>query len=255
MIELPAVSCMCLTYGRPHLLEEAVYSFIRQDYVGIKELIILNDMNEQNLIYDHPDVVTVNVNKRFRNVGEKRNACAALCSHDILFVWDDDDIYLPHRISYSVNALGLGDFFKTTKGFQLNNDKLSGPVRNVFHSSSCWSRKWFDGVGGYTHMGSGQDTDIEHKFERIYGKKNSDIPDNDIFYIYRWSGTNSYHLSGFGRDRDGQKTGNSKVQEFVMKQIKTGVISTGNIKLIPKWKYDYTKMTQQFLNCRICDSI
>ena len=32
----PGASCLCLTYGRPHLLEEAVESFLRQDFAGPK---------------------------------------------------------------------------------------------------------------------------------------------------------------------------------------------------------------------------
>ena len=40
--DLPAVSCLCVTYGRPTLLlEESIQSFLQQDYVGKKELIIL----------------------------------------------------------------------------------------------------------------------------------------------------------------------------------------------------------------------
>ena len=38
---------------------------------------------------------------RFRTLGEKRNACAALASPDVqgFLVADDDDIYLPHWFS------------------------------------------------------------------------------------------------------------------------------------------------------------
>ena len=33
----PPVSCTCLTFGRAHLLEEAVYSFLPEDYTSVKE--------------------------------------------------------------------------------------------------------------------------------------------------------------------------------------------------------------------------
>src|SRR5262245_8679210 len=62
----PSVSCMCLTYGRPpHLVEEAIESFLRQDYRGQKELIVLNDLFGQELRFEHPEVQIVNVGKRF----------------------------------------------------------------------------------------------------------------------------------------------------------------------------------------------
>ena len=60
----PPVSCMCLTYGRPHLLEEAIESFLRQDYQGQKELIVLNDLPQEELLFNHPEVHIINVSKR-----------------------------------------------------------------------------------------------------------------------------------------------------------------------------------------------
>src|SRR2546429_75321 len=62
---LPPVSCVCPTYARPELLEEAIESFLRQDYRGAKELIVLNDYACQTLELDHPEVRVVNVPKRF----------------------------------------------------------------------------------------------------------------------------------------------------------------------------------------------
>ncbi|MCL4258972.1 MAG: glycosyltransferase family 2 protein, partial [Anaerolineales bacterium] len=50
----PPVSCICPTYGRVELLEEAIESFLRQDYPGQKELIVLNDYAGQTLHFDHP---------------------------------------------------------------------------------------------------------------------------------------------------------------------------------------------------------
>src|SRR4051812_36406312 len=102
---LPPVSAICLTYGRVSILEEAIHSFLLQDYHGPKELLVLNDLASQTLRFEHPDVRVINLPLRFRTVGEKMNAAAALCSHDILFVWDDDDIYLPNRISFSIQKL------------------------------------------------------------------------------------------------------------------------------------------------------
>ena len=39
-LNLPKVSCICPTFARVYLLEEAIESFLRQDYKGEKELII-----------------------------------------------------------------------------------------------------------------------------------------------------------------------------------------------------------------------
>ena len=137
----PPVSCFCLTYGRPRLLEESIHSFLQQDYAGPKEMIVLNDYADQILAFDHPEVQVINLPRRFRTVGEKMNAAVALASHDLLFVWDDDDIYLPHRLSFSVASFDPGKgFFKADPAWLWSDDRLSGPVRNRFHAASCWSR-------------------------------------------------------------------------------------------------------------------
>lgn len=250
MQELPSVSCMCLTYGRPDLLEEAIHSFLIQDYPGTKELVVLNDCVAQTLDYGHPDVHIVNVSRRFRTVGEKRNACAALTRYDLLFVWDDDDIFLPHRISYSVKMLRPSKrFFKPSKAFTLNEGKLSGPTANLFHSGACFTKDLFDEVHGYRHMGSGQDMDLELAFERLLGrgKNYNAILPKDIYYLYRWAGTGSFHLSSFGRDKDGSEPGNEKVERFVQRQIAELRVPTGHIPLQPQWRIDYQQLVRALL--------
>ncbi|MBL9133285.1 MAG: glycosyltransferase family 2 protein [Verrucomicrobiaceae bacterium] len=250
MNETPPVSCMCLTYGRPHLLEEAIESFLRQDYAGQKELVVLNDLDWQTLRFEHPEVRVINVPTRFRTIGEKRNACAALASHDLLFVWDDDDIYLPHRLSYSVKMFDPEKrFFKPHSALALNNGVLKGPDRNLFHSGSCWTRSLFDQVRGYAHMNSGQDLEIELLFEKVVGRgKNYNINPEDIYYIYRWAGTGSFHLSAFGKDKPGEKAGSQKVSDSVQFKLKSGHLQSGEIWITPCWKCDYRELVANYLS-------
>ena len=106
------ISCYCITYDRTELLEETIESFHRQDYKEEKELVILNDCAEQILEYNHPEVHIINTPKRFRTIGEKRNACIAMCSGDVIFPWDDDDISLPWRISLSLKYKDKHPYFK-----------------------------------------------------------------------------------------------------------------------------------------------
>ena len=251
MNDLPPVSCMCLTYGRPQLLEEAIQSFLLQNYSGPKELVVLNDFDKQTLEFVHPEVVVINVPRRFHSLGEKRNACAALCSHDILFVWDDDDIFLPHRLTYSVRMFEpTKGYFKSSKGFVLNNGALSGPNMNIYHSASCFSRILFNEAHGYRHMGSGQDLDLELAFESMIGKDKNykDASLDEIYYLYRWAGTGSYHLSGFGKDNPSGETGNKKVERYVQQQVNRQVLSVGNVKLEPHWSVDYVSLVLQYIS-------
>jgi GT2 family glycosyltransferase len=60
----PFISCKCITYGRVATLEESVQSFLKQDYPADKcELIIVNDYPLQTLIFEHPQIKIVNLDK------------------------------------------------------------------------------------------------------------------------------------------------------------------------------------------------
>jgi glycosyl transferase family 2 len=246
----PPVSCMCLTYARPkHILEEAVYSFLNQDYAGDKELLILNDFDRATIEFAHPQVTIVNLATRFHSLGEKRNAAAALCRYDLLAVWDDDDIFLPHRLSFSVAHYDARRrFFKPSKALFLDRGVLGGPEANLFHSGGLWHRSLFDEVGGYDHINSGQDLDIELKFAKVIGfDKNLDaIAPADIFYLYRWSDTDSYHMSAFGRDTDG-RSGHAEVKRYADREVERGKVPTGRVALEPHWKHDYVRMTRNYV--------
>ena len=246
----PDVSCICLTYGRPGVLEEAVYSFLQQGYTGRKELIVLNDYPDQSLTFDHPDVQVVNVTKRFRTVGEKRNVAVALASHDLLFVWDDDDIYLPHRLAFSVSRFEPEKgFFKPDKAWYWEKEKLSGPMQNLFHSASCWSRDLFDAVKGYAAEGTGHDRIFERALERQFPGSTAtyNIQPEEIYYLYRWSGTGSYHLSGHGDHVAGQNIGHSQVEASVNRQASSGQIPLGTVPLQPQWKTDYQQLVNEIM--------
>src|SRR5579872_6255183 len=241
----PPVSCFCLTYGRPWLLEEAIHSFLLQDYAGEKEMIVLNDYADQILELDHPEVQVINLPKRFRTLGEKMNAAVALAAHDLLFTWDDDDIYLPHRLSFSVaNFDPAQGFFKATAAWVWNADGLSGPVHNRFHAASCWSRGRFETIGGYAADGSGTDAIFERELEARFPGATAPraVTLQEIYYVYRWAGTGSHHLSGFGGTRPGRNGGYAEVAAAVEEKARRGEIPLGRVVLQPGWRHDYPRL-------------
>ncbi|HEY0604035.1 MAG TPA: glycosyltransferase family 2 protein [Herpetosiphonaceae bacterium] len=250
MEHTPAVSCMCLTYARPEVLEEAIESFLRQDYAGPKELLVLNDYAEQTLVFEHPEVRVINLPSRLRTVGEKRNMAAALASHDLLFVWDDDDIYLPHRLSFSVAHFEpKRGFFKPSQAWVWDNGQLSGPTINRFHSGSCWSRRLFDSVRGYAPEGSCDDEVFEARLQQRFSDAISPsvIRSDEIYYIYRWSGIGSYHFSGFGYSKPGDNRGYHEVGAYIQHRADRGEIRQGRIPLQPHWKTDYRQLVSSYM--------
>ena len=217
----PPVSCICPAYGRVDLLEEAIYGFLQQDYPGQKELIVLNDWDEQTLVYGHPEVRIVNMPRRFHSVGEKFNALAALASHDLIFVWPDDAISLPHRISFTVSQLQpTHRFFNANTAWIWNNGQLTRLDQKAFHGASLWRRDLFVGVRGYPHIGPGHDSSFEqlcrdHAPASVYVQATTP---EDAYYIHREAGVGP-HDSG----------------------------RQGLIELKPHWNADYLALVRDFL--------
>lgn len=237
--QLPGISCICMTYARPHLLEEAIHSFLLQDYSGPKELIVLNDYAPQILEFEHPEVVVLNLPYRFRTVGEKMTAAVGLAQFDLICVWDDDDIYLPHRLSFSVSRV-TDQFFKSDRAWHWENGEMSGPFRNVFHVGSCYPRSLFDTVSGYPAMGNGYDQEFETSLKKAAPERIEidETATGDLYYIYRWGGTGSFHMSAGVEWGEGQQ----ETASWVEKRAADGEIPKGRIVLHPHWRQDYQQM-------------
>ncbi|MCK5617586.1 hypothetical protein KAR91_87790, partial [Candidatus Pacearchaeota archaeon] len=110
------VSWRCSTYGREECVPEIIRMFLKQDYKGKKELVILNDDPDINYVFEHPEVRIFNWNYRFINVREKQNVCVGLCKGEIFIPIGDDDLYKPWTISVCVEAIG-DDPFVAISGF------------------------------------------------------------------------------------------------------------------------------------------
>jgi glycosyltransferase involved in cell wall biosynthesis len=240
----PLVSCICGTYNRPpdyqHLLEEAIESFVRQDYPH-KELIVLNDCPEQVLDCDAPGVRVVNVSSRFPSLGDKWNAAIDLSRGELIAPWNDDDISLPKRLSFSVERLGDADYFNPRSYWFWDNDGLhfDHPI-GYAHNASLFTRTAFHAVGGYPSISLGEDaamdnallTRMEHVVDPHRGYPALDK--SEWFYIYRW-GVNPVHVS-------------SRANEGFYQEIGKLPIENACFHLSPNWRTDYEAATRRMLN-------
>lgn len=228
--QMIGVSCLCLTYGRPELLEEAIESFLRQDWVGPKELIIVNDHPDQQLVFDHPEVVIFNIPRRLQTLGEKRNLSVALAKWDNLLIWDDDDIYLPWRITETMKKLPTDQFFKCPNAWLLTNNVWQENIGfNLYHGGTAYTRWLFSVAGGYRCINGGEDCDIEWRFQNVTPQKgqywpHTTLPPDRLYYIYRW-GHGHYHATG----HNDLNTINPHVNK-------------GTIRLSPHWRMPYDTM-------------
>lgn len=232
MTDYPFISCLCPTFGRTHLLEEAIQSFLSQTYPGRKELIVLNDFDQQRLVFDHPEVRVINAKERYPSLGQKRNASVDFSQGDLLCVWDDDDIALPWYLlrlytSHAANTdcTGVIDshFF-----YSLGDNPLN-PTKRLCYASMLYPRQIFREAGGYKPINFAEDKLIV----KDLGIKTH--VHNSISYIYRW-GTGTFHISGGNYD-DAERY--ERCYRDVDQKVKKGEIPQGQVVLQPKHRKPY----------------
>lgn len=239
----PSVSCFCSVYGKVHCLHELVYSFLNQDYKGQKELVILNDLDAQTIIFDHPEVRVINVKEHISPLGQKFNTNVQHCQYDIISVMEVDDIYLPHHLSYAIDHMKDGIYHCGNAWIWTGPNIPLHHTGNYFHATHCYTRSLFDQIGGYSESidNTTLDVDIIVKFQKILGNYTQGQQFKDISYIYRW-GVGGYHASGWG----GSINNLSSLAEMSIQQrIATNQEPIGDILIVPEWKQNYITLAQE----------
>ena len=226
------ISAICPTFRRPELLEEAIQSFLVQDYAGEKELIIVNDEKEQKLVFDHPQVKIINLNERAPALSDKYNYAVSLTTGDMIVPWDDDDIYLPHRLTTIANNTFGGMWYSDYMFTDRTPDELT-LTKGMIHCNHAYSAKMFIQFCAYqdkTHRPF--DFAVIRKL-RI-ARDGCPQPRTDTAfpsYIYRKNSVESInHSSLFNQDHDIQN------EEYLEK---CALGRTGEIVLMPHWKRDW----------------
>lgn len=237
----PKVACLCPTYKRPRELANAIECFLRQDYPAeLREMIVLDDAGQYAPdAISAPGVKLITTPHRFRTLGEKRNASAALASPDALIycVWDDDDAYLPWHITAAVEALQrTGADYSVPSAIYYENSQEFVRRRNEqqYHGSWAFRRAAFELVGGYPWMQSGQDRVLMHRFKSASLQRADPIRFEPCpSFIYRRGTTPSgWHISELDR-QEGYLQVADKPSEFVQ-------------QLTPALEKDWLDLTKRF---------
>ena len=214
---------ICCTYARPQLLPQAIESFLRQDYPAHQREMIILDDNGQYVSQSRDGWHLISVPKRFRTLGEKRNATAALASADVdaYVVWDDDDIYLPHTLSAHREALRHADWSVPSKVLveQKDGTLRAKSNRTLFHSAWAFTREAFERVDGYPFMQSGQDQALGARFRRAGIEPSDPIANYPPYLVYRWSTSDCWHLSAMDKQTGYERLAAYRHQASPIEQI------------------------------------
>lgn len=248
MSSLPFISCKCITYGRVDTLEEALYSFLIQDYPKDKcELVIVNDYPEQKLVYDHPQVTIYNLDSTFPLIGEKENYAIERCKGELIAVWDDDDVAMSNHLqNIAKHWQADTNIIHWETGVFYNEPSITA-IRGIGNSGIVYSKDVWEKIGKSPLENAGGDMTLVTKIHRLGGVVNAKMPEEEASWFYMWGGR-GYHQSGQGTDDGSRPNIIQRHSAHIEKLRRQGVIPTGEIQLMPKWKKDYAQMLKDYVS-------
>lgn len=104
----PPVTAVVPTHDRPEMMRRAVQSILDQEYDGDIEVIVVFDACEPVLpvvvLGDGRTLVGI-VNERRRGLAGARNTGILAARHPLVAFLDDDDVWLPGKLSSQVGAM------------------------------------------------------------------------------------------------------------------------------------------------------
>lgn len=229
----PLVSCVCPTFGKVKHLNEALQSFLLQDYEN-KEMIIFNNYPDVDFVFDHPLVKVINYKGEIHSVGEARNHAISYASGKYVIGWDDDDISLPQRISSQMKFID-GQIAVASEAFYSEYNNIYKNMGIYFNSVLMEKSFW---ESNPYKCSNAEDQIMYYEIKKT--GKLIDLADNPQ-YIYRWC-TGTYHVSGIGKPDISQR-------DRMMAIAKTEFQNLPKIiTLIPEWERDYLQDIEDFKN-------
>ena len=187
------ISVLTLTYKRPHLLEEAIESFLSNDDFYPKEMVVINDNPDVEYIYDHEDVRIINCKERFPSIAAKIEWGYKQCKYDYIYRLDDDDLLNKSAMTNATLDIlenpGYEIYRSSGMYFFVNNvfEKISSNINN----GNIYTKNYLDRIK-FPDLSGTEDDDITfgHK-AKIYESKRKPT------MFYRW-GMGTFHISGMG---------------------------------------------------------
>lgn len=244
-------SVICLTYKRPELLEEAVYSVLQQTEKSW-ELLIINDFSDQTIVFNHPQVRIFNIKNKFKTIADKRNFGVSNSIGDLILQLDDDDFLLPSYLENLKNAIGDADWLCAQRPILYFNDPSKICLSPVAQCNSfIYKRKTVGQTVHYESSITDEGITLNEFYQRTLqfrGKlQHTLLKPNECGHVWRQDITSQrkYSLAKFI---------DSKMpidEQFkILNELES---PKGEIVLSPKWNADYINIIKN--NIRIIDPL
>lgn len=203
----PLVCCLCPTYRRPRLLENAIACFLAQDYPAERRRLLILDDAGQIVPQEGDGWRVLSVSSRWPNLPAKYNALAQYAWEwvrpDILAVWEDDDIYLPWHLRVHVEAQKDAAWAKPSTVWSLYTRHLhKEPAAGRFHAALTFTRELLVRIGGWPDTPRG---DFDQQFLKqlsVAGPPADPCQLAEPSYIFRWETTGAYHGQAYMRSAE-----------------------------------------------------
>lgn len=226
------ISVLTLTYQRYSILEEAIQSYLSQDYIGESEMIIINDSPNVEYVYEHPNIKIFNCKERFKSISAKLEFGYKQCRYDYIYRLDDDDLLTPWALTLIDQYIKENtdyEVYRSTHSYLFTDNKFTSKFESI-NTGNVYTKEYLNRIIFPNKSG---DEDVEITFGN--NSKVITVDKGKYTMIYRWGG-DTYHISntdlGFYLPLN-----NEEVLSLTDKNIKN--IETGIIKLSPSFKNDY----------------
>lgn len=213
-MNLPTISCLCLSLNRLVQLKEAIRCYCDQSYPN-KELIILSEGSKRYKAaiqahmdtLDRKDIRFIPLEGKDYSLGKLRNISVEAAQGEIICQWDDDDLNHPERLKTQASFM-----FNEQAGACCMTDQLQyfWESRELF-----WVNWWQERLGGYHRLIPGtlmmfkdqrfkypEDGSRAHAgedsafLESFYDKiKIAPLKDVGHLYVYTFHGSNTFDQS------------------------------------------------------------
>lgn len=246
------ISILVPTYGRTALLAEMVECYLRQDLTEPSELVVLNDLEAQVLVHalplpPHKHIRFINVATRAPDLGVKRNMLVEMARYDVLTFWDDDDIYLPHRLSHGLELLGdLPATREHTEWRMGLHHPTSLTLRAARPLGTVTIRKsTLAAVGGFPDAPCIQDCHLVVNLVKAGFFKNLPPSDRKPSTIYRLhAGVARAHVTNTPGGCNQEA-----IRRFAIERTAAALASgeepSGTVSITPRWDMDYIALADQ----------
>jgi glycosyltransferase involved in cell wall biosynthesis len=185
------LSILTITFQRHHILEEAIQSYLNQDYVGESEMVIVNDSPQVMYRFDHPNIRIINWPWRFPSIGKKLEFGFKLCSGDFVFRLDDDDLLMPNALTLTqayIDEKPDQDVYRSRHFYQFGDNKFE-KISDGINNGNVLSREY---INRLNFPDKSADEDLDIVFSE--GVKMYTADYGQYCMIYRW-GMDTYHIS------------------------------------------------------------